>query len=172
MEEQHRMVPPLMVGEANFIGGESNTGEVLNSLLTAAQDSRKGYQTASEALEEGRFAALLQEFAYQREQMAAELANLILRYGGTPKENGTLTGAIHRVWINVKAAITKGDDAILAEAELSEEATLGAYQEAMKEALPDDVREVVRNQMSMVRLAHERLQAMNAVVNSRSRINS
>jgi uncharacterized protein (TIGR02284 family) len=163
MEEQHRMAPPLMVEE-------SNTGEVLTNLLTAAQDSLKGYQTAADALEEGRFAALLQEFAYQREQMAAELANLLLRYGGTPRESGSLTGTMHRVWINIKAAITKGDEAILAETELSEEATLEAYQEAMKEALPDDVREVVREQMSMVRLAHERILAMNAAANARSRI--
>lgn len=166
MQEQPRyMGPPVMMGEPNFIIQEPNTDEVLNNLLAAAQDSLKGYQTAADAVEDGRLAALLQQFAQQREQMAIELANLILHYGGTPQEKGTLTGAIHRVWINIKAAVTSGDRAILAEAVVGEKATLEAYQEALAEALPDDVREVVREQMSLVRLAHERFQALHEAMN-------
>ena len=148
---------------------EEDTNEVvtvLNDLLTVVHDSLNGYRTVEEALEDSRYRALFEEYAQQREQMGIELANLVVRYGGTPQENGTVGAALHRVWMNIKAASTQGDEAILNECDVSEEATLKSYQDVVAHPhLPEEVREVIRNQMSLVRLAHERVHALKAVVN-------
>lgn len=144
----------------------TDTVTVLNDLLTVIQDSLNGYRTVEDTLEDGRYAALFNEYAQQREQMGIELANLVVRYGGTPQQNGTVAGALHRVWINIKAAASRGDESILAECDLSEESTLKAYQDAMAQNhLPEEVRELIRNHMSLVRLAHERIHALNAILN-------
>ncbi|MBP8001080.1 MAG: PA2169 family four-helix-bundle protein [Chloroflexi bacterium] len=139
---------------------------LLNELLTVVHDSLNGYRTVVEALEDGQYVALFNEYAQQREQMGTELTNLVVRYGGHPQQNGTVGAALHRVWMNIKAAATQGDASILAECDVSEEATLKAYQDAVASVhLPEEVREVIRNQMTLVRLAHERVHALKALVN-------
>ncbi len=160
MEDQ-RYVPTLTLE----VDQDPAIVEVLNELLTVVHDSLNGYRTGEDALEDGNYAALFNEYAQQREQMGIELSNLVVKYGGTPQHNGSVAGALHRVWVNIKAAANQGDESIMAESDLSEEATLKTYQNALAlRDLPEELRDVIRNHMSLVRLAHERIQALKAVM--------
>lgn len=159
MKEQNYIAPTALNAETDQTDG-------LNDLLTVLHDSREGFRTAADAIEDGDYAALFEEYAQQREQMAAELSNLIVRYHGEPVENGSVAGSLHRAWINIKAAATQGDDSILAECDLGEESALKTYQDVLTtKEMSDDVREVIRQQMSLIRLAHERIHALNVALN-------
>ncbi len=161
-EQRDTAAPPLE--SARTYNNEPVT-ELLNELLVVLHDSRQGYLTAAEAIETDVYAAMFREYAAQREQMAVELSNLVARYHGEPEAAGSLTGSLHRVWMNIKAAATQGDESIMAECDLSEEATLKAYQNAFhKHELPEEVTEVIRQQMSHIRLAHERIHTLDVVL--------
>jgi uncharacterized protein (TIGR02284 family) len=63
---------------------------------------------------------------------------------------------MHRVWTNLKAAVTGGDDkAILIECERGEDAAKAAYQEALKSDLPADVQTLVQRQYKGVMENHD-----------------
>lgn len=137
----------------------------LNILVEVNRDGKRGYETAADAIESSDYQALFLEYAAQRAQFADELSALIRQYGGNPTDNGDLAATFHRAWINIKSAVTAGDDsAIMAECARGEEVAIRAYQDAMAKDLPDDVRTLVRHQFTDVKIAYERVRALNAAL--------
>ncbi|MGH9895549.1 MAG: PA2169 family four-helix-bundle protein, partial [bacterium] len=64
--------------------------------------------------------------------------------------------ALHRGWLNVKSAITGKDEAaVLAECERGEDVALQHYQDALREDLPSDVRNLIERQYQGVMANHE-----------------
>jgi uncharacterized protein (TIGR02284 family) len=138
---------------------------VLNNLIEINYDGRESYRTAAEAIDNEDYQALFEEYAEQRAHFIGELNALVSRFGSEPADEGNLSGLFHRVWIDIKAAVTAGDaGAVMAECDRGEEAALRAYQEAMAADLPEKVKEVIRRQMSAVRLAHERVHALSTAL--------
>lgn len=139
--------------------------DVINHLIEINYDGREGYRTAAEAIDNEDYRALFEEYAEQRAHFINELNALVNRFGSEPANEGNFSGLFHRAWIDIKAAVTAGDPgAIMAECDRSEETALQAYREAMAADLPEEVKEVVRRQMSAVRLAHERVHALNTAL--------
>ena len=76
--------------------------------------------------------------------------------GGKADDHGSVTGKMHRGWINLKAAISSNEPhAVLSECERGEDAAVAAYREALEKI--DDVRarEVVLRQSALVQSAHD-----------------
>jgi len=139
--------------------------DVLNHLIEINYDGREGYRTAAEAVDNEDYRALFEEYAGQRARFINELNALVSHFGSEPAAEGNLGGLFRRAWIDIKAAVTAGDPgAVMAECDRSEETALQAYQEAMAADLAEEVKEVVRRQMSAVRLAHERVHALNTAL--------
>ncbi|HEX6387682.1 MAG TPA: PA2169 family four-helix-bundle protein [Anaerolineae bacterium] len=139
--------------------------DVLNDLMEINYDGSHGYRTAADAIDNSDYQALFREYAEQRKQFVDELRAVISRFHGQPEDEGNLGGVFHRAWIDIKAAVTNGDAAaIMAECDRSEEAALDAYQDAMAKDLPEGVRDIIRHQMSAIRLAHERVHALHTAL--------
>ena len=69
------------------------------------------------------------------------------RLGGDPETHGSVLGALHRRWLNVKTAITGKDEAaVLAECERGEDMAVVAYKDALAQDLPSDVRKLIAQQ--------------------------
>lgn len=84
-----------------------------------------------------------------------------MRLGSEPAESGSVLGTMHRGWINLKAAMTSGDEeAVLAEVERGEAAAVDLYEEVLEEDLPEPLREQVAGQLEEVRRAHDRVRSM------------
>ena len=65
---------------------------------------------------------------------------------------------MHRAWINLKSAVTSGDDkAILSECERGEDSAVHEYEEAMNDGLTGTVREIVSRQFIEIKSAHDRV---------------
>lgn len=148
---------------------DSNTRQkvidVLNRLVAVNYNGRDGYRTAAEAVNNQEYVALFEEYAEQRAGFIEELKELIIQFGGKPENEGNLSGVFHRAWIDLKGAITNGDAAsIMAECDRSEATALEVYREAMGVETPEPVREVIRRHMSAIRLAHERVHALNTAL--------
>jgi uncharacterized protein (TIGR02284 family) len=129
---------------------------VLNSLIETCKDGEKGFKEAAEGLKSAEIKASFLEYSRERAQMAAELQAEVRRLGGDPDKGGSMSGSIHRGWIDLKAAITGRDDhAIVSEAERGEDVAKGAYETALKATLPTSAQTLVAQQAAKVRRVHD-----------------
>lgn len=134
---------------------------VLNNLIQTCKDGEEGFKTAAADLKNPEIKAKFQEYSRQRAQMARELQEEVRRLGGDPEKAGSLSGSMHRRWVDVKAAITGKDDAgITAEAERGEDVAKDAYEEALKESLPPSAQTLVQKQAAQVRAAHDNVRTL------------
>jgi uncharacterized protein (TIGR02284 family) len=79
-----------------------------------------------------------------------------------PEDSGSASGAMHRTWINLKSAVTSGDDhSILAECERGEDSAVAEYKKIMEgDDLSAPVRDIVSRQYREVKSAHDRIKQL------------
>ena len=119
----------------------------LNSLLETTKDGEDGFRTCSNAVANPELKTAFENAARRCDEGAAELEAKIRSLGGEPTESGTVSGALHRAWTNIKSSITGMDDyAVLAECERGEDVAKQTYEAALQENLPTDVEAIVRRQ--------------------------
>jgi uncharacterized protein (TIGR02284 family) len=138
----------------------STTTSILNDLIETLKDGEQGFRAAAQDVSSPELRALFEEFAQQRAQFATELHVLAHDKGErNPEEHGSVAGAIHRGWIDLKAALESGDEhAVLAECERGEDAAVNAFREAIDEGeLSVDALAVVRRQSGVIKATHDRV---------------
>ncbi|MEI9894729.1 MAG: PA2169 family four-helix-bundle protein [Chthoniobacter sp.] len=78
-----------------------------------------------------------------------------------PENASSLSGTLHRGWINLKTAIGGRDQhAILAECERGEDIAVAEYKKTLDQELPKDIREIVEHQYAAIVAAHDRVKAL------------
>ncbi len=133
----------------------------LNGLIETVKDGELGFRTAAEGLQDPQVKSLFQQYSRQRADMSRGLQEEVRRYGGDPENTGSVAGAAHRGWINIKSVVTGKDDAsIIAEAERGEDSAKKMYEEALREALPARTLALVREQSMKIHDAHDRVRAL------------
>jgi uncharacterized protein (TIGR02284 family) len=137
---------------------EKNVISTLNTLIETCRDGEQGFREAAQNLKDPTVKSLFNEVSHERARFAEELKSEVQRLGGSPEEGGSVAGAAHRGWINVKGALTGRDDKqIISEAERGEDVAVATYQKALQETLPPAVESVVSRQYEHVREAHDRV---------------
>ena len=133
----------------------------LNNLIQTCHDGENGFRLAADAAKTPHVKTLFERFSRQRAEMARELEAQVRKLGGSPSTGGSVTGAAHRGWINIKSLVTGGDEAaIIAEAERGEDAATEAFAAALKDALPAGARELIEQQAAIVKVAHDEVRAL------------
>jgi uncharacterized protein (TIGR02284 family) len=131
---------------------------VLNDLIEYAKDGQEGYKTAAQDIKNPQLQSMFRNFEQQRSKFVTELKEQVQTLGGNPEKTGTIVGTVHRGWIDLKSAISSGDEkAILDECERGDSAAESKYDEALRATLPSNVREVVRHQHDAVRDARNQI---------------
>jgi uncharacterized protein (TIGR02284 family) len=134
------------------------TASQLNSLIEICKDGQKGFQEAAEIVHCNELKAELQGYSRQRAEFATVLQSEVSRLGVTPEKGGSVAGAIHRGWINLKTALTSNDDqAVINECERGEDSAVAAYQDAMKADLAPQVTALLSKQYQSVKQAHDKI---------------
>ena len=141
------------------MAGNDHDISTLNSLIATTLDSAEGYREASKDIEGGRLGALFVDRANERTQVAATLQAEVRRLGGSPSEGGTLLGGAHRMFVNLKAAVTGQDkQAIVNEVERGEDHIKAKYEGALKDdALSAPVRAAIEAGYGSVREGHDQM---------------
>ena len=128
----------------------------LNNLIETCKDGQQGFNSSAQGVEKTQLKTFFYEMDQQRSQFVGELQTLVRGLGGDPETTGSLSGAIHRGWINIKAVVTGKDElAILNEAERGEDVAKKAYKDALEMALPANILAVVQNQYTAVQASHD-----------------
>lgn len=138
-----------------------NNEQVLDKLqyiLGTLKDGEKGYRESADEVKAAEYKQLFNEYAAQRARLIGEIEQAISRLGDKPREHSSFGAALHRVWINVRDAISGKDDfAVIAEAERGEDVAVQNYQDVLKEELPSDIRALIEKQYTEVKAAHDRV---------------
>lgn len=133
---------------------------MLYKLIETAKDGEKGYRASAEAVKNPGLKALFNSYADQRAKFAVELQDKVRMMGGDPtKPSETAAAVIYDGWVNLKSALTRGDEkAILSEVERGESVAVKVFEDAaMSNELPDDVRSLVKKQAKEVRQTYEKV---------------
>ncbi len=137
------------------------TVSVLRDLIETARDGQEGFRTAAEDAKDSELARVFTEFSMQRTNFIAELQDRIRSLGGEVKTSGSITGSVHRGWMDLKAALSSHEPhAVLAECERGEDAAVSAYRDALEENLDPVTRGLVSRQYASVQAAHDRVKQL------------
>ncbi len=131
----------------------------LNSLIETLKDGQEGFKQSAEGVDDPQLKTTFDTLSLQRSKFAGELQSEVVKLGDAdPEESSSVTGSMHRAWINIKGAVTNRDrHAILAEAERGEDSAVSAYKDAMEKDLPAPIKEIVTRQASEVKAAHDKI---------------
>jgi len=142
----------------------SKTIEVLNDLIEINNDRIAGFEKSIADLDDNHaeLKSLFQEYATQSRKNSQELTALVASHAGEVETGKSVSGTIHRAWIDVKAAFGGSDAAsILSEAERGEDAIKKAYKDAITEGeLSADVSSTVSTQAQEQVAAHDKIKAL------------
>lgn len=144
--------------------------DVLNDLIQISKDGEEGFRACAEHASE-RQAYYKNQFLERSKTCGLavlELQNLVRTFGGDPAQTSSVTGTLHRHWLNLKSAVLgKDDEAILNECERGEDAAVNAYRKALAQELPNDIRLIIERQYQGVLANHDRVKALRDQVRAR-----
>lgn len=133
---------------------------VLNDLIETSKDGEKGFRAAAEDTKDSELQAVFLRRAQDCATSAADLQQLVDKYGGKPEMRGSVAGAVHRGWMNLKAAASARTDlAILEECERGEDVAKARYRKALED-VPEDIRMVVQRQYDGVVRNHDQIRTL------------
>ncbi len=94
-------------------------------------------------------------------QAVSELQTKVRSLGGDPEKSGSVSGGLHRAWVDIELTITGMDEAaVLAECERGEDVARKTYEASAREDLPPDTRSVVARQYEGVRQHQDRVRQL------------
>lgn len=140
---------------------DSEVISTLNDLIETCKDGEQGFKTCAEDIADSQYRQPFLTLASGCAAAAQELTGLVLARGGDPETRSSLSGTLHRRWVDIKSAIMgKDDEAILNECERGEDVAKKSYANALEKDLPADVRAVVERQYQGVLKNHDIVKSM------------
>lgn len=140
------------------------TQALLNELVETLKDGQKGYADAMTDVEDTNLKATFKKYAVQRSGYVTEIEDQMFKLDLHPNTNegSSVTGTVHRAWIDLKSALTSKDNkAVLNECERGEDYAVKAYQTALKvQDLPIGLKSVIEKQYQGVQEAHNTIRSL------------
>ena len=135
---------------------------ILNSLITTTIDSANGFERSAEDADVPQFVQMFREFAQERRQVVGQLQDRVRTLGGTPNDDGSLKADLHRRWVDLRDAISRGgDQEIVEEVERGEDYLKSKYDAALEDReLSPDTLALIREAYQSVRAGHDRASAL------------
>ena len=150
--------------ESSAADSVDEISSTLNQLIQTCKDGEKGFEAAAEGVQDPNLRRLFESYSQQRSEFGTELELEVRRLAQVPAERGHATAALHRGWMDIKAAVTGHDDgAIIAECERGEDVAVKAYQQALAAELPADLKAVIERQAVKVQEAHDQVRSLERV---------
>lgn len=137
------------------MSNNDNAIRVVRSVIQVLLDGQKGLAAIASELKDESAKHYLLEETQMRASYAAELENELHRLGVQDvNESGTAAGTVHRVWGDLKAKLGGGDHTLLETAEQGEDEAKAKYADALKETLPGNIADLLRQQQVHILESH------------------
>ncbi|MEH0195516.1 PA2169 family four-helix-bundle protein [Caulobacter sp. CCNWLY153] len=132
--------------------------KLVNGLVEITIDSADGYEEAAKDAESSRFKTLFQARAQERRGIVSDLQAEVRRLGGTPDDDGSILAAAHRVFLNVRDALTKGDEAVVKTVEDGEDHIKAKYEKALGDVdIQPETRRAIEEAYAKVKAGHDQM---------------
>jgi uncharacterized protein (TIGR02284 family) len=133
----------------------------LNDLIETCKDGEEGFKSCSEDARDAYLKTVLATRSRNCIEAARELQSLVRTLGGKPASTSSVSGALHRRWIDIKSAILgKDDEAILNECERGEDVAVRSYRNALEKDLSPEIRRIVERQYQGVLQNHDMVKSL------------
>ncbi len=126
----------------------------LNELLEKNYDAEKGFKKALEDSKNPSLRNFFKQQAVIRNRFKTEIEKELHDLNAHPKiKEGSTTGTLHRVWIDLKTALSGNDDeAVLEECIRGEKASVKEYEEKLKKVhFPPNIKEMLKAQLHEIK---------------------
>lgn len=146
---------------------ETGDATVLNTLIATLFDSIDGYEKSAGEVRDPTLAQKFTSRAQERRSAVTGLQAAVRSAGGEPEDDGSLAGATHRVFLNLKHAVTGGDDtALVNEIERGEDYLKAKFETALKSTdLSAPSRGAVQTAWESVRAGHDEMSQLKHSMN-------
>ncbi len=132
--------------------------KVLNTLIETTLDSVDGYTEAAKDASNPGYKTLFQQRAAERRQIVNELQGTVRSLGGQPEDDGSVLASAHRVFVNLRDSLNKGDTGVIAEVERGEDFIKAKYEEALEDDdLSGSVLDAVTQAYGSVKSGHDQM---------------
>jgi uncharacterized protein (TIGR02284 family) len=136
-------------------------GSTVNHLIEICRDGQTGFESAAGAIKDTSLQAELTQYSMQRQVFAADLEVALDTMSESFREAGSIAGALHRGWMNLKAAVASNDRyAVLSECERGEGSAVKAYREAIAGNLSPNLQTLVESQYEQIQRVHDRVKEL------------
>jgi uncharacterized protein (TIGR02284 family) len=133
---------------------------LLNSLIEICKDGQEGFKQAADSSINLELKQFFLETSEERSRMARDLQAEVLRLGGAPENQGSVAGALHRTWIDLKGTVSFSDQSILEATEKGEDSAIEEYEKALNEDLPPEFNKMIKRQYSSIMTVHDRIRVL------------
>jgi uncharacterized protein (TIGR02284 family) len=134
--------------------------ETLRDVIQSLIDGQEGFQKIGEHLKDETLRKYFAAESLKRSQFRGELEDLLHKAGvHDVKEKGTVSGAIHRTWGDLKAHLGGGDHTLLETAEAGEDEAKKAYKKALEKELPLPIKQILTTQYTHIQNSHDYVKA-------------
>jgi uncharacterized protein (TIGR02284 family) len=133
--------------------------KLLNSLIETTLDSAHGYEEAAEHARDGQLKTMFSERSRRRQDLARQLQQEVRTFGGDPKDSQSVLGKAHNKFVDLKSALTGGNEkAVVDEVERGEDVIKAKFEKALKDDdLPPNARQVVSHAYESIRADHDEI---------------
>lgn len=139
-----------------LISMSEKAAAAVQDLIRLNIDSAEGFAAAADLIEDRSLADLFREYSAQRAANAEELRASVAYNGEEPADHGSVSGTLHRWWLEIKGKVTGGQvHSVLAEAERGEDAIKHRYEEVLKECAGSPIVDLLTTQYRGVKAAHD-----------------
>ncbi len=128
----------------------------LDDLITTTIDSARGFENSAQDAPDSRYSGFFRDMARERREVVSMLQAQSRALGGTPTEQGSIAGTLHRRWEDLRNALGGGDSAVIKEVERGEDYLKEEYERAINdENVSEETRAVMRRAYESVRRGHD-----------------
>jgi uncharacterized protein (TIGR02284 family) len=134
--------------------------ETLRDVIQSLIDGQEGFRKIGGHLTDETLRKYFAAESLKRAQFRGDLEELLYQEGvHDVKEKGTVSGAIHRTWGDIKAHLGGGDHTLLETAEAGEDEAKKAYRKALERELPLPIKQHLTTQYAHIQSSHDYVKA-------------
>jgi uncharacterized protein (TIGR02284 family) len=136
--------------------------KTLNGLIATTLDSADGYAEAAKDAKSESLVSLFRARAGERRTAAHKFQDCGRWLGGAAVDDGTVLASAHRMFVNLRASLTKMDNkAVVDEVERGEDHIKHKFEDAMKDsALSPHTMAAITDVYASVRSGHDQMRNM------------
>ncbi|AOW19306.1 ferritin-like domain-containing protein [Urechidicola croceus] len=137
----------------------------LNNLLEKNYDAESGFKKAAENTDINPLKTYFNRKSEQSRDFGHQLKTEIKALGYTPEKGGSVTGDLHKTWMDIKSFFTSdNEESMLQEAIRGEEAMLSEYEDVLSDTLlPVSIVTILNIQKNTIQKDLDRIKRLESI---------